>query len=180
LHSKQSNGIWNASKTSMIKSVAHAPAAVPKQCFEQLNNGNELRRGRCGLGQRTGGAATRGQVLGTDIERIADEIEDVARSERREFASRMATLLADLLRWQYLPELRSRSWQRMIDARRQVVAAHLREAPSLRSFLTDERWVRATWADAVAKAVVETDLDVFPAACLWPMQAVLDSRFLPR
>ena len=38
-----------------------------------------------------------------DIEHIADEIEDVGKSEQRELASRMAVLLAHLLKWQVHP-----------------------------------------------------------------------------
>ena len=34
-----------------------------------------------------------------DLEQIADEIEDVGKSEQREFANRMALLLAHLVKW---------------------------------------------------------------------------------
>ena len=34
-----------------------------------------------------------------DIEHVADEIEDVGKSEKRELANRMAVLLAHLLKW---------------------------------------------------------------------------------
>ncbi len=36
-----------------------------------------------------------------DIEHIAEEIEDVGKSEQRELASRMAVLIAHLLKWQF-------------------------------------------------------------------------------
>ena len=36
-----------------------------------------------------------------DIEHIADEVEDVGRSERRELASRMTVLLAHCLKWRF-------------------------------------------------------------------------------
>lgn len=38
-----------------------------------------------------------------DIEHIAEEIEDVGKSEQRELASRMAVLLCHFLKWQYQP-----------------------------------------------------------------------------
>ena len=38
-----------------------------------------------------------------DIEHLEDEIEDVGKSERREIISRMAILIAHLLKWQYQP-----------------------------------------------------------------------------
>ena len=39
-----------------------------------------------------------------DIEHLADEIEDVGKSEKRELANRMAVLLAHLLKWHVQPE----------------------------------------------------------------------------
>ena len=53
-----------------------------------------------------------------DIEHIAGEIEDVGKSEQRELASRMAVLLAHLLKWQYQPERRGASWEKTIKAQR--------------------------------------------------------------
>ena len=41
-----------------------------------------------------------------DIEHIAEEIEDVGKSEQRELANRMAVLLTHLLKWHYQPERR--------------------------------------------------------------------------
>ena len=51
-----------------------------------------------------------------DIEHLADEIEDVGKSEKRELANRMAVLLAHLLKWRWQPEKRSASWRRTIAA----------------------------------------------------------------
>jgi len=45
-----------------------------------------------------------------DLEHIAEEIEDVGKSEQRELASRMTILLAHLLKWQFQPEQQGRSW----------------------------------------------------------------------
>lgn len=42
-----------------------------------------------------------GQFSCLDISHIAEEIEDVGKSEQRELASRMAVLLAHLLKWQF-------------------------------------------------------------------------------
>jgi len=40
-----------------------------------------------------------------DIGHLAEEIEDVGKSEQRELANRMALLLSHLLKWQHQPEL---------------------------------------------------------------------------
>ena len=120
-----------------------------------------------------------GKFSALDIEHIAEEIEDVGKSEQRELANRMAVLLAHLLKWQYQPERRGASWQRTIREQRRAIAEHLEETPSLKRSLLDEHWLRKTWADAVARAVGETDLDVFPDACPWTMVQAMNLEFLP-
>ena len=52
-----------------------------------------------------------------DLEHIAEEIEDVGKSEKRELASRMAILLSHLLKWQFQSGRRGASWQRTIKER---------------------------------------------------------------
>ena len=49
-----------------------------------------------------------------DLENIAEEIEDVGKSEKRELASRIAVLLSHLLKWQFQSGRRGASWQRTI------------------------------------------------------------------
>ena len=45
-----------------------------------------------------------------DTEHIAEEIEDVGKSEQRELASRMAVLLCHLIKWCYQPARQGASW----------------------------------------------------------------------
>jgi hypothetical protein len=72
-----------------------------------------------------------------DIEHIAEEIEDVGKSEQREHANRMAVLLAHLLKWQRQPEARGSSWEATIRHQRERVARRLERTPSLKSRLND-------------------------------------------
>ena len=55
-----------------------------------------------------------------DIEHLAEEIEDVGKSEQRELASRMALLLSHLLKWQFQSGRRGASWQRTIKEQRKA------------------------------------------------------------
>ena len=57
-----------------------------------------------------------------DIEHIAEEIEDVGKSEQRELENRMALLLAHLLKWEFQPSHRGNSWRRTIIDQRQGIA----------------------------------------------------------
>jgi hypothetical protein len=120
-----------------------------------------------------------GQLSALDIEHIAEEIEDVGKSEKRELASRMAVLLAHLLKWQYQPGRCGSSWRRTIKEQRKAIAAAMRQTPSLKASLSDADWLAGTWSDAVTKAVDETGLDNFPEDCPWAMEQVLSAEFLP-
>ena len=95
-----------------------------------------------------------------DLENIAEEIEDVGKSEKRELASRMAILLSHLLKWQFQSGRRGASWQRTIKEQRKAITLEMRSTPSLKVSLNDLDWLAKIWADAVAKAVDETGLDI--------------------
>ena len=56
-----------------------------------------------------------------DRDHIAEEIEDVGKSEQRELASRMSVLLAHLLQWRYRPERRGASWEKTLLAQCQEI-----------------------------------------------------------
>jgi hypothetical protein len=114
-----------------------------------------------------------------DIEHIAEEIEDVGKSEKRELSSRMAVLLAHLLKWQCQPERQGNSWRRTIKEQRNALAICIRKTPSLKAELRDAEWWSGVWSDAVAKASEETGLGDFPAACPWTAAQILDSEWLP-
>lgn len=114
-----------------------------------------------------------------DIEHIAEEIEDVGKSEQRELAHRMAVLLAHLLKWQYQPDLRGNSWARTIKEQRKRIRLALEETPSLSGKLNDIKWWSGTWADAVSLAADETGLDTFPDECPWVETEILNPEWFP-
>lgn len=120
-----------------------------------------------------------GKLSAIDIEHIAEEIEDVGKSEQRELASRMAVLLAHLLKWQFQPGRHGSSWQRTIKEQRRAIAVALRKTPSLKNSLSDSDWIIGAWADAVSKAVDETGLDAFPETLPWSIDQVLTTDFYP-
>ncbi|SAK61607.1 hypothetical protein AWB80_02692 [Caballeronia pedi] len=122
-----------------------------------------------------------GKLASIDIEHIAEEIEDVGKSEQREFASRMAVLLAHLLKWQLQPERRTNSWTNTVLTQRAAIERRLRKTPSLKPMLSDEDWIADMWGDARELAANETRIGFadFPESCPWPMSSVLEEGFLP-
>ena len=120
-----------------------------------------------------------GQFDQLDLLHLADEIEDVGKSERRELVSRMAVLLAHLLEYQHQPERRSGGWDRTIREQRKAVLLALDETPSLRPMLISDHWIARMWSDAVTQAIGETSLDDVPDICPWAMDDVLRDGWMP-
>lgn len=120
-----------------------------------------------------------GQFSQLDIEHIADEIEDVGKSELRELESRLAVLLAHLLKWQFQPTHRGVSWEVTIKTQRKNITRRLQKTPSLKSTIGDDDFWLEIWDDAVDIATKETGVGGFPDACPWPFEQIMNPDFWP-
>jgi hypothetical protein len=120
-----------------------------------------------------------GRIDLLDVEHLAEEIEDVGKSEQRELANRMTLLLTHLLKWQMQPGRRGASWQITIRSQRRGIARRFKETPSLRPKLGDADWWAGVWDDATAKAAEETGLSDFPETCPWTPGQILDIAWFP-
>jgi hypothetical protein len=122
-----------------------------------------------------------GKLSAIDIEHIAEEIEDVGKSEQRELANRMAVLLSHLLKWEFQSERRGASWEATIHTQRNSIERRIRKTPSLKASLNDPDWWADAWDDAVEAASKETGLSytTFPETCPWSMEQTLDPTFFP-
>jgi hypothetical protein len=119
------------------------------------------------------------EFFALDIAHIADEVEDVGKSEQRELKAHMAILLAHLLEWRFQPERRGTSWQVTIRSQRKEVSRSLADTPSLEPNLDDPEWWDIVWGRAVDQANKETGIQDFPFACPWTPAEVLAPDFLP-
>ncbi|HYZ23135.1 MAG TPA: DUF29 domain-containing protein [Rhodopila sp.] len=115
-----------------------------------------------------------GDFAAADIANIAEEIESMGRSEKRELINRLAVLLAHLLKWRFQPEHRSRSWQLTVREQRLQVSEILDDNPGLRSALPEA--VALAYRKALLIAMRETDLpeETFPAACPWTFDEAMN------
>jgi hypothetical protein len=120
-----------------------------------------------------------GRFSELDIEHIADEVEDVGKSEQRELVSRMAILLAHLIKWKFQPALQCRSWLNTIKTQRILIKKRLTKMPSLQPMLHDPEWIEEMWADGSMLAQKETGLSDFPETCIWSTEQIMDAEFLP-
>jgi hypothetical protein len=120
-----------------------------------------------------------GKLEAADIENIAEEIESMGKSEKRELESRLAVLFLHLLKWQFQSERCGASWQATIRVQRHRLERHLEDNPSLKSKLDDT--VIYAYRDAVIEAAAETGLpeSTFPATCPWSFDQIMDEEFWP-
>jgi hypothetical protein len=125
------------------------------------------------------GLLREGRLSEADIEHIAEEIESMGKSEKRELVSRLTILLLHLLKWQHQPAFRSPSWRLTLEEQRNQLEDHLADNPSLKSSLGET--LVAAYRNAVLGAARETgkDRNVFPVACPWSLEQLMDPDFYP-
>ena len=63
-----------------------------------------------------------GRLKELDLVNLAEFLQDMARRDKREVLSRLAILLAHLLKWENQPDQRSGGWQATIDNQRNELA----------------------------------------------------------
>lgn len=120
-----------------------------------------------------------GRLAEADIEHIAEEIDSMGRTEKRELISRLSVLLLHLLKWRYQPGKRGPSWGASILNQRDAVADHLDDNPSLKPLLPQA--LVSAYRSARLEAIAETGFagSTFPEACPWTVGDVLDEGFWP-
>jgi hypothetical protein len=120
-----------------------------------------------------------GKFSEIDIENIAEEIESMGKSDKRELINRFAILLSHLLKWQYQPERRGNSWKHTIKNQRFEVEELLKDSPSLNHEL--EKQLGYAYEKALNIAIKETGLseNTFPKLCPFSLQQSLNNDFLP-
>ncbi len=120
-----------------------------------------------------------GRLAEADIANIAEEIESMGRSEKRELVNRLAALLAYLLKWQVQPALRGNSWRLTIREQRAQLSELLKDNPSLAPLLPEA--LATAYRFALLTAQRETGLSetAFPAASLWTIEEAMAAGFLP-
>lgn len=121
-----------------------------------------------------------GKLSDADIDHIAEEIESMGRTEKRELVSRLSLLLMHLLKWAFQPEKRGASWEATIRVQRNRLIDHLDDNPSLRPLLPAT--LANAYRDARLEAAAETGLAIatFPDNCPWSVEKTLDAEFWPQ
>jgi hypothetical protein len=103
----------------------------------------------------------------------------LGRQERRELVNRLGILLGHLLKWQFQPQLRGKSWQATIIEQRQDIQELIAESPSLKSYLAEA--MEKAYRKGLLLVVRETPLSLqdLPDQCPYTFEQVMDPSFYP-
>ncbi|GAB4149554.1 MAG: DUF29 domain-containing protein [Cyanobacteria bacterium J069] len=115
-----------------------------------------------------------------DVENLVEELEALGRSEQRELGSYLQVLLMHLLKCQYQPERRTKSWEDTLSNCRDKIQDCLEDTPSLRRFLEDPEWLEKYYRRACRETVKKTKkpAETFPAKFPYTLEQILDPNFL--
>ena len=120
-----------------------------------------------------------GDLQGLDLQNLAEEIESLGKQQKQELRNRFGVLIGHLLKWEYQPQLRGKSWRITIDLQRDEICELVNENPSLKPYL--EEAIAKSYKQAIALVVKETPLDKhdLPSQCPYSFDQVLDQDFYP-
>jgi len=114
-----------------------------------------------------------------DLPNLIEEIESSGKQQRQELRNRLSVLIGNLLKWEYQPQQRSRSWLATIRVQRREAQALLQENPSLKSYLQEATSI--AYQNGKDLAVGETNLPdkTFPVNCTYTLEEILSDSFFP-
>lgn len=118
-----------------------------------------------------------GDLNHLDITNLVEEIESLGKQQRQELENRLAILLGHLLKWDYQPERRSKSWKATIREQRRAIQRLMQANPSLKPYL--EEAIAYAYQSGIDLVVRETPLDDqdLPADCQYTPEQIFDPNF---
>ena len=114
-----------------------------------------------------------GRSEALDFANLADEIADVAGRDYDKLESALSRVIQHLLKWDYQPDRRCRSWQLTIREHRRRIDRLVSKHPGLKGTLASA--LAAAFEDARDRALDETDLPeaALPQTCPYGWEDVL-------
>ncbi|MEM8505487.1 MAG: DUF29 domain-containing protein [Cyanobacteria bacterium P01_D01_bin.1] len=114
-----------------------------------------------------------------DLPNLIEEMEDLSRRDKKALRSYLKLLLLHLLKWQYQPSKRSKSWKVSVSNSRIEIDDILSDSPSLRNYLPTV--LAKAYVNAKTLAAAETGLapETFPTDCPYDLEKALNQDFFP-
>ncbi len=120
-----------------------------------------------------------GKLTEIDVVNLLEEVESMGNSDKLALSSNLVVVLLHLLKWQYQPNKRTRSWEKSIAEHRRRIRKIFQSSPSLRNYF--QKTFDECYLDARKQAKIETRLpfENFPINPPFTLEQVLDEDFLP-
>ena len=108
-----------------------------------------------------------------DRDNLAEEIESLGREQFNKLVSALRVLTTHMLKWDYPPSMRSRSWVLTIEEQRLEIADVLADNPGLKPRIGEA--IARAYRRALIEAARETGLDdtTFPADCPYSFDDIM-------
>ncbi|NJK27926.1 MAG: DUF29 domain-containing protein [Coleofasciculaceae cyanobacterium SM2_3_26] len=112
-----------------------------------------------------------------DVRNLIEEIESLGRQQKQELKNRLGVLIGHLLKWDYQPDRRSKSWKYTIQEQRLQILDLLEQNPSLKPYL--EEAIAKAYPLGLLLVGRETPLDPkdLPDRCPYAGDRLLDASF---
>jgi hypothetical protein len=118
-----------------------------------------------------------GNLNALDIANLMEEIQSLGKQQKQELRNRLGVLIGHLLKWQYQPDFRSKSWRVTIRGQRRRIKEHILENPSLKSYLLQA--IAEAFPDGIDLVLKETPLEEkdLPSNCPYTFEQLFDPLF---
>jgi hypothetical protein len=119
-----------------------------------------------------------------DFENVAEEIDDLGKSEKWSIESHLQTLIEHLLKLAYtqgmIRERNDRLWRGTVKLARAKIRRRLAQSPSLQGKMGE--LFAVAYDDGRIKMLSRINLpeDRVPTTAPWPLEQVLDDNFMPK
>jgi hypothetical protein len=118
-----------------------------------------------------------GNLQKLDIVNLVEEIESLGKQQRQDLRNRLGILIGHLLKWDYQPEKRSKSWRVTIRSQRREIETIFTDNPSLKPYLPEA--IAKGHRAGLDLVALETSLDYqdLPEDPIYTVQQLLDPNF---
>ncbi len=136
----------------------------------------------CAWLEKTSQLLQEGRFDQIDIDNLVEEIEGLAKSDKRSLRNRLTLLLEHLLKlayWEQERELNARGWKNTIKEQRRQIKFLLQDSPSLKPFFLEIFQDCYTDAREDASDNMSQSIDVFPKGSPFSAEQALEFDFYP-
>lgn len=114
-----------------------------------------------------------------DFDGIIEELEEMGISNKHAFKNRLAQLIFHLLKWQFQPDFRGRSWEGSIEEQRIRLSDLLEGNPSLKPEIEESIKKAYKLSFSLVRKETPLDLKLLPTKCPYTFEQIMDDEFYP-